>query len=114
MILHINKEYNKSPDMNIMVLKSDMLKEQGTHMFLASYTWEQIVIELHPGLEFWYLHYLPSVCSDIRVKTIETDLSPYVQHLAELYPDKSGLIRKCIMQKQPLSPVLGDKLQVIK
>jgi len=114
MILHINREYTNSQDMDTMILKSDMLKEQGTHMFLASYKWDQITVELHPGLEYWYLHFLPSVCNDIRVLVHEDDLTPYVQHLAELFPEKQGMIRRCIMQKQSLQPVLGERLQVVK
>lgn len=113
MILNILEEYVKSSDMNTMVLKADMLKEKGTHMFLASYKWDRINVEIYPGLEFWYLHFLPSVCDDIRVITHETDMTPYVRCLTELFPDKSGSIRRAIMQKQSLINILGDAFQVV-
>lgn len=113
MVLNIYKEYVKSPDMDIMVLKADMLKEKGTHLFLASYIWDRINIELFEGLESWYLHFLPSVCSDIRVISHEQDLSQYVQCLTELYPDKSGAIRRAVMQRHPLQSILGDSLQTV-
>lgn len=113
MILNIYKEYVKPLDMDTMILKADMLKEKGTHLFLASYTWDRINVELFEGLESWYLHFLPSVCSDIRVISRDQDLSQYVQCLTELYPDKSGAIRRATMQKHPLQDVLGSSLQMV-
>lgn len=113
MVLNIYKEYVKSTDMDVMVLKADMLKEKGTHLFLASYSWDKITVELFDGLESWYLHFLPSVCKNIHVIAHDSDLAPYVKCLTELFPDKSGVIRRVIMQKQPLAPVLGDVLHVV-
>lgn len=113
MVLNIYKEYVKSDNMDIMILKSDMLKEKGTHLFLASYTWDQINVELHDGLESWYLHFLPSVCKNIHVIVHKDDLAQYVQCLTELYPAKSGAIRRAVMQKQPLLPILGEALHKV-
>lgn len=113
MVLHIKSEYVKSQDMNVMVLKADMLKEKGTHLFIASNSWESITVELYPGLDYWYLHFLPSVCENIQVIAHDSDLSPYVQCLTELFPEKSGAIRRAIMQKQSLNPILGEHLQML-
>lgn len=107
MNLKILREYKRDFDENNMVLKADMLKEKGTHLFIASNKWETIYVELHEGLEPWYLHFLPGCSNNIQVIGQEDTLNAYMQVLIELYPDKSGAIRRAVMQKQSILSVIG-------
>lgn len=109
MILRIMKEYTPPVDQNTMVVKSTMLGEKGVHLFIASHKWDKIVVELHQELVPSTLHYLHSVTDIIEV-TCDEDLSNYLSSLVELYPDRSGALRRAVMQKQSVTSVLGDNV----
>lgn len=110
-MLKITKEYIKSDqlDTTAITLKHSMLLERGTHLFIASHKWDSVYVELHPELRADALHYLPTVTEKVQVYC-DGKLEDYMQCLVELFPSKSGAIRKAVMQRQDLSSVLGDSV----
>ena len=108
MVLRIMKEYNPEFDATCMVIKSAMLEEKSTHLFIASHQWDKIIVELHPKLNPATLHYISGVAGRIEVICDRDKLSDYMSVLVELYPDKQGAIRRSVMQKQDVLSVLGD------
>lgn len=80
-------------------IKPEMLKMNGTHVFIASRMWDKIVIELTDDIPLGSLKHIRE-----KTKELETIIPPTVnQHIVqlctELYPDKAGTIRKNFLMK---------------
>ena len=101
MILKIVNEAKESiaNDSDDYELKPEMLKLNGTHVFIASRMWDSIVIELTEDIPLGSLKYLPSKAKSISV-VMPTELTSHIVQLCtELYPEKAGTIRKNFLMK---------------
>lgn len=80
-------------------LKPEMLKLNGTHVFIASRVWDKVVIELTEDIPLGSLKYLPTKAKSIDVVMPSTVNPHIVQLCTELFPDKAGTIRKNFLMK---------------
>lgn len=109
MTLRILREYVQSVGTDSMVIKSDLLQHPGPHLFIASHKWDEVHVELHAGLQPHWLHYLPTVAEKIYVEAVD-DYKPYMNLLVELFPEKSGSIRRATLQGTNLADILGESI----
>lgn len=101
MILKIINDATESiaNDRDDYEMKPEMLKLNGTHVFIASRMWDSIVIELTEDIPLGSLKHIPEKTKKIEV-ILPQQLTPHiVQSLTELYPEKAGTIRKNFLMK---------------
>lgn len=106
MRLRILKNYVKQMEEDTFHLSTEMLNITSTHMFIASHVWEEITIELDDIILPHYLHCISFATNNIKVKLPEKITAATVQQLTELFPSKSGLIRKAFMMTGDVEGVL--------
>ena len=108
MILRIIRDATESiaQDSGDYQLAPSMLKMNGTHVFIASRVWDEIDIELTEDIPLGSLKYLASKAKSIKVTLPETVSNHIMQLCTELYPNKSGTIRKRFMLKEDFSELL--------
>lgn len=94
MTLRITREKKREFDTENYYLHPSMLNSNGTHLFIASNKWDAIIVDLCPELNPAKLHYLPSICTDIKICN-SPDIEKYVDALLELFPNKGGQLRRC-------------------
>lgn len=108
MTLRIMKQYDTSMEPDVYKLSTEMLNIKSTHLFIASNKWDKIILELDEKILPGYLKCLNSTAAAVEV-ILPTQLSPtLVQQLTEIYPEKSGLIRKAYMTGKSVQEVLGE------
>lgn len=110
MKLNITLNYEKSFTEDQFNLATNMLTMKSTHFFIASNVWDSIYLELDDLIPEGYLANLHLVSNDIKVKLPAKITDKTLRLLTELYPDKSGTIRKNYMMGRDMSEVLGDCL----
>lgn len=110
MKLIISKIYDREFTEDTTKLGTSMLMLQTTHLFIASNKWDEIYIELDECIPENSLLHLNMVTDTIRVKLPEKVTYPILKQLTELFPEKSGTIRKYFMTGQDLKGVLEDCL----
>ena len=106
MRLLVARDYNKDMVDDECHLATHFLQLKATHLFIASYKWDYICIEIDDCIPEGYLRYLPIVCSNIQVKLPETLTEHTMALLTEVYPDKAGVIRKAYMLNQSMKGAL--------
>lgn len=110
MRLVVQREYVKDLVDETYYITPKMLGLKSTHLFIASYKWESISIDLDDCIPSGYLRCLPLVCQNIKVRLPETITDHTVQLLSEIYPELGGKIRKQYMFGQPVEEVLQSCL----
>lgn len=108
MKLFVTKEFHKEFHEDCYYIATSFLKMKSTHFFIASNKWESIQIDIEDCIPEGYLCSLHLVCDDIKVHLPDTVTDKTVQLLAELYPDKSGAVRKAYLMKHSIKEVLGE------
>lgn len=108
MRLLISKEFDKSMEDNTCKLATYMLSVKATHMFIASNVWESIRIELDDSIPLGVLRRINDVCKDIKVTVPIPVTETTLKLLTELYPEKSGALRRVFMQGGNVKGVLTD------
>lgn len=101
MILKITKNTSDgiAGDNTNYEITPELLKLSGVHAFLKSKKWDEIDIELTEDIPLGSLKYLHTLTDNIKV-SFEDTRSKYIMMLcAELFPDKSGTIRKQFLQR---------------
>ena len=106
MKLNITRQYNKGFVEDTCNLGTAMLSMKSTHLFIASYAWESIYIELEDTIPEGYLKGFNMLSKDIKVNLPETITDKTLHLLTELYPDKAGALRRAYMQKRDMKEVL--------
>lgn len=109
MTLRILDEFVQGIDKDSMVIKSSLLSEKGTHLFIASNKWDEIRVKLNTDMQPLWLHYFPTVCKNIKVEEV-SNYSQYLSQLVELYPELSGKLRRAILQGDNVTDILGDNI----
>ena len=110
MKLYISAKYDKSFNEDVYCLSTKMLQMKSTHLFIASNLWDSIVIDIDENIPEGCLCNLELICKDIKVN-IPDELTDKMLHLlVELYPSKSGALRKAYMFKKSIKEVLVDCL----
>lgn len=90
-----------------MEMTPDALKHNGTHLFLRTYHWDSIEVDLTEDIPIGKLRYL-HMCSDNIIVNFTEPASDHIARLlCDLYPDKSGTIRKTHMMRGDLHAVLS-------
>lgn len=110
MNLSITEVYDKTFDKDTYHLSTDMLQSTNTHLFIASYMWDNVHIQLNNKIPEGYLRCIKTVSKQVTVKLPAEVTETTLHQLIELYPDKSGALRRCYMQKLGFGEVLGECL----
>jgi hypothetical protein len=110
MKLNITKQYNKGFVEDTCNLATAMLSMKSTHLFIASNAWESVYIELDDSIPEGYLKCLHVVTKNVKVKLPESVTENTLRQLTELYPEKSGALRRTYMQKRSFTEVLPECL----
>ncbi len=108
MRLYVTRKFIKDFHEDSYYIGTSFLKAKATHFFIASNHWESIYIEIEDTIPEGYLRSLHLVCNNIKVNLPEVITDKTVQLLAELYPDKSGKIRRTYLTGGNLKEVLSD------
>lgn len=94
-ILHITVQ---EPDaLTVTHLFPNSLKENGTHLFIKSHEWDEIVIDLTTDIPKGCLKYVGTCTKKLTVNVPGEIDTHIVQLLSEVYPDLSGTIRKTFL-----------------
>ena len=110
MRLNIAKEYDPSFNDVLYTLRTSMLELKSTHLFIAANTWESISIDLDDSIPEGCLCNMNLVCPSIYVRLPDEITDKTLRLLCELYPDKSGALRRVYMCKGDVREVLSDCL----
>lgn len=108
MKLLISKEFDKEMVDDTCKLSTSMLSVKSTHLFIASNSWDSMIIELDDSIPEGILRRLNTVCKDIKVKVPTKITDTTLRLLTELYPEKSGALRRVYMQGGNVKGVLTD------
>lgn len=106
MNLIIRKEVTPTFDADNYYLDTGMLLMKSTHLFIASYKWDRIEIELDEKIPQGALRFFHMVCDDIKVILPDFLVDAHVRELAELYPERAGKIRMTYLTKHNMGEVL--------
>lgn len=107
MKLRIAREYKNATIDGVYTLATSYMQMKSTHLFIASNKWEEIYIELDDSMQTGYLQYLHLVCPRILVSLPEVITEQTILLLAEIFPDKRGLLRKNFLLHKDIKEVLG-------
>lgn len=110
MKLFIVSNTSKRSERDAYFLPTHTLKVNATHLFIASYVWESIYIELDDNIPEGSLRKLNTVCNFIKVKIPSEFDSTVMGLLVELYPKKAGAIRRAFMQQRSIKEVLSNEI----
>lgn len=108
MKLYISKKYHKEMIEDTCCLGTTMLQLKSTHLFIASYKWDEVQIELDDCIGEGMLKYLPSVCNKITATWEGQPSEKIVHQLTELYPAKAGKIRMRYLQGGDIREVINQ------
>ena len=84
----------------------DYLNHIATHLYLASQQWDSLYCELSDSIPLGCLKNIRTKVKDVTVKIPDNETKKTMQLLAELYPEKSGTLRKQFMLGRSLKEVL--------
>lgn len=110
MKLMIVKKQVKDLVNNTQCLSTDMLSIKSTHLFIASNKWDEIVVEVIDDIPMNTLKWIGSICQNVKVILPDTITEKTLHLLIELYPTKSGLLRKNYLQGSNIREVLRDEV----
>lgn len=108
MRLFVTRDFHREFHEDSYYIGTFFLKAKSTHFFIASNKWESIYIELEDSIPEGYLKSLHLVCPKITVNLPDKITDVTVRLLAELYPEKSGAIRRTYLTGGSLMEVLGE------
>lgn len=80
----------------------NQLKSNATHLFIASNEWDELHITLCEEIPLNVLKYVRMACKDIKVLLPVKQTEHIMELMCELYPDKTGKIRKYYMMKKDM------------
>lgn len=107
MILNIKNEYVKDFEKDTVNLATHMLQMKSTHLFIASGSWDIVYLELDDTIPESCLFGIHTTTDCIRVKLPDVITDITVNRLAELFPDKAGMLRRLYMQGKDIREVLN-------
>lgn len=84
----------------------EWLGDKSVHLFIASSMWDTLYVDVTDDIPCDVLKYVVTRCRDIKVVLPEDLTEHSVELLCELYPDKSGSIRKAYTFKRSVADVL--------
>lgn len=101
MILRITNDAkeNVNNDADYYDMKPELLKLNGTHVFIASRQWDSMIIEATEDIPLGALKHLNEKTKHIEVIPPKEFTPHIIQLLTELFPDKAGTIRKNFLMK---------------
>ena len=108
MILKCVSEAERSALDDTYLLNPRYLQYKAAHLFIASNSWEEALIEVCSAIPKGSLTWLSMVCKNIKVRVPDEVDAHILGLLIELYPDKAGLLRKAFMQGTSVKEVLGE------
>lgn len=114
MKLFVTRDFHKEFHDDSYFISTYFLKAKATHFFIASNKWESIYIEIEDSIPEGYLKSLHLVCPKITVNLPETVTDTTVRLLAELYPEKSGSIRRAYLTGGNVAEVLGECMDQLR
>lgn len=94
-ILHIT--VNEPEALTVTHLSPKALKENGTHLFIKSHEWDELVIDLTEDIPKGCLRYVSTCAKNMKINVPGEIDAHIVQLLSEVYPDLSGKIRKTFL-----------------
>lgn len=110
MTLTIANGFQSSVTEDNYTLDVHMLRQPGTHLFIASNKWDAIVIKSLDGIERHNVVSIPLACDNIKLD-MDIDFDDRTMLiLCALFPGRAGRIRNCYLLKGDLHEVLGDCL----
>lgn len=92
--------------LNTVKLDVKQLKNTATHLYIASNRWDSIYIELDEDIPCNMLKYISKQADTVEVSYPNNISDHVLKLLCEVYPEKSGAIRKCYMLKKDIREVL--------
>ena len=110
MRLVIKCDYEKEMVEDECHLATNMLAMKATHLFIASYQWDSVLLEVEDIIPIGYLRCLPLVSKDIKVSLPDKITDHTMTLLTEVFPAKAGSIRRAYMTGQSLKGVLSECL----
>lgn len=107
MILLISDKSSNDP--NVMRINYGLLFDKPVHLFIASNIWEKLIVEISEEIPSDVLKYIILRCTNREAILPPRKLSSHeVGLLCEMYPEKSGLIRKTAMLGRDLTSILEE------
>lgn len=110
MKLEIKKTYQPVFNEDLCQLGASMLQMKAVHLFVASHKWDVIEIEICDEIPEGSLRFLRIVCNNIKVKVPDDVTDKTLRILTDIFPDKSGLLRKQYFAGKSVKEVLGECL----
>lgn len=108
MILLISDKPDNDPA--VMRINYSLLCDKPVHLFIASNIWEKLVVEISDDIPADVLKYVILRCKNREAILPARKLSSHeVGLLCEMYPEKSGLIRKAAMLGRDLASVIKEE-----
>lgn len=105
MTLHISKEHKASAEE--MVITYEWLRDNATHLYVASNSWDRLIVDLSEEIPENVLKYMILKCKNVEVHLPEGKLSPKcINLLCEVYPDRAGELRKANMLGKDLNTIV--------
>jgi hypothetical protein len=104
-ILRIDDDVKNTP--GVMYIPYGWLDNKAVHLFIASNKWEKVVVVLSDSIPENLLKYI--ILSGTTKEVIINDEHPSpkcIRLLCEIYPEKSGMIRKADMLGRDMRYVL--------
>lgn len=96
----------KTEDMSEFFVPFDWLQSKAVHLFIASNIWDTLFVEVSDDIPSDTMKYIRLRCKNIKVVLPENITAQSVNVLCELYPDKSGSIRKAYTLGRSIPDVL--------
>lgn len=82
------------------------LADKKIHLFIASQSWEEVRIHMHSDLDIKYIKFIVSKADKFTIIFEGPINENHITLLCDLYPDKSGSIRRHFMLGKDIRPVL--------
>lgn len=108
MKLCINPEMNPEFIDGTYNISTSMLKYKSTHMFIASYNWDEIDIDIVPEVVPEDVRFFHTVSDNIKAYLRANPTDSDINKLCALYPDQAGALRLTYMQKGNLQKVVPN------
>lgn len=108
MILMITKDIAEHEiDGDVYRVSIEYLAHKGTHLYIASQQWDELICELTEDIPLETLKYVRRKVNKLNVTFDDSHSKHIMLLLTELYPEKSGAIRKQFMLGRDLHEVLS-------
>lgn len=106
MTLNILKDYKVVSNLEDCIISIGMLQFPSTHLFIASNKWDKVYIEVSDEIPLGSLRFINTVTQTIEVNIPDVTTETTMRILTEIYPEKSGKLRRHQMQGLPLKEAL--------